>query len=51
MLHFVIMASKNPSVEMLQIFIQAGADVNQQNEHGMTPLHLACCVVRFFENL
>eukprot|EP01106_Pelomyxa_sp_JSP_P014811 TRINITY_DN484_c0_g1_i2.p1 TRINITY_DN484_c0_g1~~TRINITY_DN484_c0_g1_i2.p1 ORF type:complete len:113 (-),score=29.39 TRINITY_DN484_c0_g1_i2:71-409(-) len=27
---------------MLQLLIAAGADVNQQNEHGMTPLHLAC---------
>ncbi|KAH3762565.1 ankyrin 2,3/unc44 [Pelomyxa schiedti] len=43
-LHLVVMASQTPSIEMLQLLVTSGADVNQQNENGMTPLHLACCV-------
>lgn len=51
-LHLVT-SSANPSIEMLQLLISSGADINMQNAHGLTSLHLACCVdnkplIKFF---
>eukprot|EP01105_Mastigella_eilhardi_P022695 TRINITY_DN5621_c0_g1_i2.p1 TRINITY_DN5621_c0_g1~~TRINITY_DN5621_c0_g1_i2.p1 ORF type:complete len:534 (+),score=139.88 TRINITY_DN5621_c0_g1_i2:292-1893(+) len=31
------------AVTILKLLVEAGADINEQNEAGMTPLHMACC--------
>eukprot|EP01112_Ceratiomyxa_fruticulosa_P004789 TRINITY_DN1533_c0_g1_i5.p1 TRINITY_DN1533_c0_g1~~TRINITY_DN1533_c0_g1_i5.p1 ORF type:complete len:730 (+),score=159.63 TRINITY_DN1533_c0_g1_i5:296-2485(+) len=39
-LHILIAAEK-PSLELLELFLQKGADLNKKNSNGSTPLHLA----------